>query len=370
MAELVPPAGILRLIVVVGGGLMVLQSTQDLDAGKLAYLALAGIAFVFSCRAVWSLRHRPMFAAAAPWLIASAILAGLIALSLPVSLAYGTPTNQWLRDAATYALFAAVPVLALDAATSMRSGLILALAGATTVLGTLSFAVYWVAARGVADLPFRAPLLPTASLPTALFVVSLAAAVVDRRRRVGWAILGGLAFGTFLITGSRSALIFVVVFPVVMIVAGRAWLRHSALASVGTGLVTLTFVTLVQASLLSSHDVLPIGAPPPAASASASTEPPTSRPAQSASESAESRPAPTLPPASGPNSTLIGRLQRFLASPLRDGSMRERVAQYEVAWNMFASSPVVGRGLGHPFVWTRLDGTVRSDITADTPLVL
>jgi O-antigen ligase len=46
------------------------------------------------------------------------------------------------------------------------------------------------------------------------------------------------------------------------------------------------------------------------------------------------------------------------------------VAQYEVAWDLFASSPLVGVGLGHPFVWIRVDGTTRSDITADTPLIL
>jgi hypothetical protein len=46
------------------------------------------------------------------------------------------------------------------------------------------------------------------------------------------------------------------------------------------------------------------------------------------------------------------------------------VTQYRVAWDLFISSPVLGVGLGHPITWTRLDGTVRSDFTADTPLIL
>jgi O-antigen ligase len=60
----------------------------------------------------------------------------------------------------------------------------------------------------------------------------------------------------------------------------------------------------------------------------------------------------------------------FITSPKQDGSVRERVAQYRVAWDLFVSSPVVGVGLGHPFVWTRVDGTTWRDFNADTPLVL
>jgi O-antigen ligase len=67
---------------------------------------------------------------------------------------------------------------------------------------------------------------------------------------------------------------------------------------------------------------------------------------------------------------VIQRLERFLASPERDRSVRERVTQYLLAWDLFASSPIVGVGLGHPFAWVRIDGSVGSDFTADTPLIL
>lgn len=366
LSEFIPPAGIVRLLIVVVGGLVVLQSTQGLDPQKLAYLAVAGIAMAFSFRAVWRLRDRAMFEAAVPWLIASAVLSALIVLSLPVALASGTPPGQWLRDAATYGLFAAVPVLALDAAASMRSRLLLALAVAVTITGTLSFAVYWITARGIATLPFDMPLLSTASLPTALFVVSLAAAVVDRPRRIAWIIMGGLALGFFLVTGSRSALFFVIAFPAVILAAGRSFLARSTVASAGIGLVAFVFVAGVQGALSGAgRDAAPIDDPPPTAFASASAST-----SSSTAPTATPTPTPTPPPASGPGSTFFGRLQRFLAAPDRDGSIRERYAQYEVAWNTFAASPLVGRGLGHPLVWTRVDGTVRRDFAADTPLVL
>ena len=66
---------------------------------------------------------------------------------------------------------------------------------------------------------------------------------------------------------------------------------------------------------------------------------------------------------------MIERLQAFLASPGADGSVRERLTQYGVAWDLFTRNPVLGTGLGYSFVWTRFDGSTYSDFTADTPLV-
>ncbi len=180
-----PPAGVLRMLVVVVGGLLVLQSSQGLGIPKLAYLAIAGLAFVLSCRAVLDVRDRPMFAAARLWLAASGFLFALIGLSLPVALIGGTPVSAWFRDAATYGLFAAAPIFALDAASSMRSGLLLRLLVVIAGLGALSFAIYWVSLRNLAALPFDQLVLPTASLPTTLFLVSLSAAVVVRTAEHG-----------------------------------------------------------------------------------------------------------------------------------------------------------------------------------------
>jgi hypothetical protein len=289
-------------------------------------------------------------------MIASLLLAGLIAISLPVSLAHGTPIAQWLRDAATYGLLAAAPVVALDAAASMRGGLLRVLTVATAMLGTVSFAIYWITARNLAILPFERLVLPTASLPTALFVLSLGAAVIDRPRRLVWIILGGVTLGVFLFTGSRSALFFLVALPVVMVVAGRPLLVRSALASVGVTIVAVAFVVIAQGALVGAGPDLapPIETGPPATSAGA----------------APAGPSPTPHGTGELEATLITRLQAFLASPWQDGSIRERVAQYRVAWDLFVLSPVIGTGLGHEFVWTRIDGTIRRDFTADTPLVL
>jgi len=361
VAGLIPPLGIVRLLVVVEGGLVVLQSSQSLGPAKLGYLALVGVALAFSSRSVWHLRDRPMFKAGLPWLIASLLLGGLIALSLPVALAHGTPITQWLRDAATYGLLAAAPVIALDAAASRRRGLIQAVTVATMGLGALSYAVYWIDARNLAALPFERLLLPTASLPTALFVVSLGAAVIDGPRRLVWVLLGGLTLGVFLIAGSRSALFFFIAMPVAMAVAGRLALVRSAVASAAIGLVATAFVVIVQFSVVGVGGEL---APP------IDVVPPPSGVPGSSPGASPTVPPPTPRPTADPDAALIPRIQAFLTSPERDGSLRERVAQYGVAWDLFVTSPVVGVGLGHPFEWTRVDGTIRRDFTADTPLIL
>jgi hypothetical protein len=352
--KLVPPPGVIRLLVIVVGGVVVLQSSQSLGPPKLVYLGLAGTAFLLSCRAVWALRDRPMFAAARPWLISSICLFGLIALSLPVALAHGTPVTQWLRDAATYGLLAAAPIVALDAASSMRHRLLSVLAFTTMAIGTVAYAMYWIDARSIAVIPFDRLVLPTASLPTALFAISLGASIVDERRRWTWIAVGGIALGIFFFTGSRSALFYLVAFPVLIMVAGRHFIARTTTATAGMALVAIAFVVFVQ----SAFAIVP-RQPSPTESGSAAPIPEDSL-----------VPLPTAPPALNPDATLIARLRAFLASPSRDPSIRERVEQYQVAWRHFASSPFVGTGLGHPFVWTRVDGTSRRDFTADTPLVL
>jgi hypothetical protein len=368
------PFGVIRLAIIVVGGLVVLQSSPGLGLPKIAYLVVAGVVAAGSVRNIWRLRDSPIFDAVRPWLIVSGLLILLIAISLPVSLANGTPIAQWLRDASTYGLFAAAPVFALDAAASGRRGLLLGLTVAFASLGALSFGIYWITLRNLAALPFSQLVLPTASLPTVLFLVSLAAAIVDRPRRLAWILLGGITLGLFLVTGTRSALLILAAVPVIVVMAGRPGWRGSAVASISIAAVAAVFVVTVQAGFVSASRQLPppidvatpTNAAPTTAGASTSGPPPVG-----ASPAATPSPTPlTLPPPTNPNANVLQRIRDFLASPARDGSIRERVIQYGVAWELFASSPVLGVGLGHPFAWTRLDGSSRVDFTADTPLVL
>jgi hypothetical protein len=53
-----------------------------------------------------------------------------------------------------------------------------------------------------------------------------------------------------------------------------------------------------------------------------------------------------------------------------DISLRLRWAQTVSAWNIFVSSPLVGRGLGVPIPWIDWDGTLMATFSADTPLTV
>jgi hypothetical protein len=379
-ASALPPASVLRLLVVVVGGLLVFQSTQGLATVKLVYLATATVAFLLSCRAVLDLRERPMFAAARPWLIASLVLFALIAISLPVALMHGTQISDWLRDAATYGLFAAAPIFALDAAASMRFRLVLRLAVAVAGLGALSFAIYWISLRNLAVLPFDQLVLPTSSLPTTLFLISSSAAFVYRRHRISWMVLGGIALGLFLVAGTRSALFLLVALPVFLVVAGGPLRARALVASLGVGVVAGVFVlTINTAFVIAGREVAPpidVAGPNAMVGSTVAQSPGSGGGTLGGSAQpgvtsvAPAEPTPTPRQAPNPDANIVQRLQEFLASPARDGSVRERAAQYVVAWDLFASSPMVGVGLGHQFAWTRIDGTVYSDFTADTPLIL
>ncbi|MEA2653885.1 MAG: hypothetical protein QOI37_1112 [Chloroflexota bacterium] len=373
------PWGVIRLVVIVVGGLVVLQSSPGLGVPKVAYLVVAGVAAAAALRNVWGLRGTAIFDAMRPWLIVSGLLMLLIAISLPVALAHGTPVAQWLRDASTYGLFAAAPVFALDAAGTGRRKLVLALTVAFASLGALSFGLYWVSLRNLAALPFSQLVLPTASLPTVLFLVSLSAAILDPRRRLAWILIGGVTLALFLVTGTRSALLILAAVPVIVVMAGRPRWRASAVGSVGIAAVAAILVLTIQAGFVSASRQLPppidVAAPTDGASVAPAGTGPSTPPQTGASPgaTAEATPSPplvTAPPPTNPNANLLQRILDFLASPARDGSIRERVTQYGVAWDLFTSSPILGVGLGHPFPWTRLDGSSRVDFTADTPLVL
>ena len=65
-----------------------------------------------------------------------------------------------------------------------------------------------------------------------------------------------------------------------------------------------------------------------------------------------------------------GSLPATIGNPVSDASIKERVAQYQAAWGLFLSSPIVGVGPGHSIDWVDVSGYPRSGFTADTPLVL
>ena len=344
--------GRFRVAFVLFGGMVVFQSSQALDGPKIAYLVGVLVCLVGALRAVWHARNTPEVKLGSPWIVASVALAVLIAISFFVARTNGTSATDWLRDAANYALFAAVPVFALDGQASASRKLLIGMLVVAGLLGGLSWSVEWLGRRQILELPFDRLVYPSAQLPSMLYVFAMANALTARRRGAAWIAIAGVTLGLFLVTGTRSSLLLLIGPVAMAAIAGWSRIRPSMRALVMHWAVALAVVLVFQLAL-----ALPTILE--------------SRPA--AVEPGSSSSAPTMVPSSQEPSVLEDRftsLPTVLGNPAADDSVRERVAQYRAAWTLFALSPIVGVGPGHSIEWIDVSGYPRSGFTADTPLVM
>jgi hypothetical protein len=336
--------GALRVAFVLFGGMFALQSSQDLDSSKVVYLVGGVVCLVAALGAVWRRRDSAPVRRARIWLACSCALITLLALSFVVARTNGTPIMDWLRDVASYALFAAVPVFALDAEGSTPRRIIIIALVAIGLLGGISWAIEWLDRRHIVELSIARLLFPSAYLPATLYVFAVAAGLVDARRRPVWLLIAGVTLALFLVTGTRSSLLLLSA-PIGMVVfLGWTHLRSSVIAVVSHAAVAAALVLTFQLAL-----VIPDSAPPavdPVASEAGAT------------------------PAPGVVTDRFGSIPSLVGSPGSDPSMRERVAQYRAAWELFASSPIIGVGPGHAIEWTNVSGQLESGFVADTPLVM
>lgn len=335
--------GALRVAFVLFGAMLVLQSSEDLDLTKVAYLVGGVVCLIGALLALWRRRASSVVGLALPWLVSSAALVGLTGVSFVVARANGTPATDWLRDVAAYALFAAVPVFALDAQASAQRRLIVAMLVGIGLLGGLSWAVEWLDRRNIVDLPIARLLFPSAHVPATLYVFAAASALVAGRRRMLWTIVAGVVLALFLITGTRSSLLLLAGPLGMAFILGWAHRRSSVVVLAIHGIVAAGVVLAFQVLV-----TLPV-APP-------GVEPEGTAPAGTA--------------APGVLGERLGSIPGLVEQPASDPSIRERVAQYRSAWNLFASSPIIGVGPGHAIEWTNVSGQLERGFVADTPLVM
>jgi hypothetical protein len=334
------------------GGLLVLQSSQDLGPFKIAYLAVASVVVLASIRSVRRMRRSPVVRSARPWLAASGVVAVLIVLSLPVAVARGTPISAWFRDAAAYALLVAAPWLAVDMALSTSRRAALNLTVAAGAAATVSFALVWIQRRHMSDFPIDRLVLPSMILAAALFALALAISISTTRHRYRWAAVASLTVGLLVYSGTRSSLALLIVCPIALAAAWlsdrRSPLLPRLLVAVAPIVVAIGIVGATQVRLLG--DGSPLGI----------------------------LPAPTV----GPGGALVspaptGRnlTERYesIGTVLsgRDPSLQDRIAETKAAWNVFLAAPILGGGLGVPIPWTDSSGVLQTDnaFTADTPIL-
>jgi hypothetical protein len=327
-------AGFVGLAVLILGGIVVLQSSEVLDWPKLAYLGVAifvvALTFVRTALSRDSLAFKSMREL---W-IASAILIVVVAVSLGVAIANGTGLAAWTRDAASYGLFALVPVMAFGAHRDAPRGGLLALAVLVGAVVTFSFALTWLDRRSILDDPFERLVLPSGAFASTFFVILSAYSFRAPRLRLLWAACAGLALGAFLVVGSRSRLPFVVVPVLLGVLSGRG-IRANIPSWVVQYAVTVAVVLIVPLAQ-----------------------------AVGPRESGSDGEAPT---------DVLGRrvdsIDDLVTNPAGDPSMQERVAQTVAAWEVFAEQPIFGAGPGLAISWTNYSGETEKSFALDTPVI-
>ena len=336
----------LRLPFVLFGGLFAFQSSPEIDAAKIAYFVGAIVCLVGAALTAYREWTAGNLTFLRPWFLSSGALVALVALSFVIARMSGTPLVDWARDAATYALFAAVPIFAVDGAYSLSRRVLIGILIIAGVFGGLSWAVEWLARRDIVELPIARLIFPSPQLPALLYIYAIAGVLIGPRR-FQWAAVAGVVLGLFLITGTRSSLIFLAA-PVVAVVVERRWrsVRPSVVPLASHAAVAAVVVLVFQGAITVGPTLVPQeGVQPRPSSAAAS-------------------------PGADVVGERFGSVPELFRNPASDASVRERAAQYGAAWQLFASSPLAGVGPGHPIPWIDVSGFARDEYTADTPLVM
>ena len=200
---------LLRLLVFVGGAMVVLQSSAGVSAPKLGYFALVLLCFGISLSRLRLLKQSMWWPAFRLPLLGAAVLFVLIGLVAVGSLVSGADSAQVARDSLTYVLIAVAPVIGLDAASvSTSRG-----AGVSTVIlagiASVGFATFWLAERQVSTIGVDRIVLSSMMLSGIGAIAGLVKGLTPRLN------LPWLAFGIFclccvLVTGTRTGLILLI----------------------------------------------------------------------------------------------------------------------------------------------------------------
>jgi O-antigen ligase len=314
----------MRILFVVFGGLLTLQSSGGLGSLKLLYLAgvlasVGGALFAFSRDTNTATRWF-----ASPLLRTSVAVSALILVSFLVAKGNGVARVDWLRDVAPYVLFAVAPLFALDAQRAFsRSGLVrlLVLAG---LVATASFSTHWVEQRGIARLPFSRFALSSFLFPAALFAYAAAAALHEKWQRTRWLALAALVFALLVVTGTRTTLILAAA-PLAAAIAARRdlgvrFFRLILLAPALILVIAVAAVSVVEATNASTHVI----------------------------------------------SKRISILKSSGTSS--DGSYRDRQAQTHAASEVFHAHSIFGAGPGTYFTWRQSGAGKRTNFILDSPM--
>lgn len=325
LAVKVVSSAVVRLLVVVFGALLVLQSSDGLSGPKVAYLGLycvaAGVAALNMDRVPPSL-EKPI----RPLLLVAPALIGCVGLSSLVALDGGTAVSDWARDSVPYIFLALVPLLAVDAAARISERTIVRIFVAAGSLTAVSLALTWIERRGFANLPLDRLFFPSIGLTTGLFVYALARAQLGTRGTGRWMLLAGVLLMMMLVTGTRTNLLFLLAPVIIALLSGQGLRSVVRLSGVIAGLIVLVVVLSVAVGRFTGADSSLIGG-------------------------------------------RLASVGNATSGSVAGQSWQMRVEQTQLAWETFLEHKLVGAGLGHRFPYQDPFGRVSRDYFLDTPVV-
>jgi hypothetical protein len=313
-----------RMAFVVIGGLLTLQTSSLLTTPKMLYLGGVVLAAAIALCSLRDSKQSSLHRSIRPLLSVSVLFSALCATAVVVSVFNGTPAVSWLRDLAPYALFALVPLLALDLAPRISIGQITVLLLVASLLAALSFGIEWLGAtrRDIAVLPITRVVLPSFFLAAAGFAYAVSRAL-GKPNFIRWSLLSSVFSSMIAVTGARSV-VALAVSPLASGVAlrssiGRRWIRFVV------PWLLFSFVILAIATGITGADRARIA-------------------------------------------DRFQSLPMLLTDPYSDVSLIERSRQTAAAWDAFQNTPIVGVGLGAQFEWLDAFGASKVSSEIDTPL--
>jgi hypothetical protein len=231
-----------RLSIVVGGALLVFQSTAD--SLKFGYFFLAILCVIVSAI---RLLKRPTVVNTIfrPLQLGSALLIGYIGVTWLVASSNGATFSDWFKDVLPYILMALLPTVGLDAARDMAPRNVEGLIGVLGVACAVAVAVDWMGRRGISSLGFGRIILSTIAVVSLAFALGVTRAGLGPKRTL-W-IIGVTVMGVaMLLSGSRTNL---VLFIAILAVVGSA---KQARVRLGRMVINSVFAVFATAVLLVS----------------------------------------------------------------------------------------------------------------------
>jgi len=247
-----------RLLFFVGGATFVFASGAGLNAPKLAFLAGVAVSVIVALTRLpqilateWGARFKP-----ALW-GAMLIAAWVVTVSLPKAVIVDqTPLTPWARDASTYLLISAGIIIALDAASTISRRHVIWLTSGFGLVAAYGFASFWLDRRQTVGGEEVAAVQATVLASMVAIVVPFALALVLSLcgRRIRWlGLLLAVALAcAVLITGTRTGLVFLLVFLGLMGVPEKARIpfRRIFLGVVPLGLVAAYVLPVIAAQVM------------------------------------------------------------------------------------------------------------------------